>query len=169
MSKLQVLTMDMSALITGATGFIGRELGAHLPRVKILSRSPDRARRLLHAEEVYEWQPERSVAPTLALEGVDAIFHLAGEPIADGRWSREKKKRIMESRRLGTRNLVAGIASMNRPPRVLVSASAVGYYGDTGQSTLDETSPKGFCLMFVALGRRSHESHSSRLRIVRGR
>ena len=62
-------------------------------------------------------------------EGVDTVFHLAGDPVAEGRWTEEKKKRILDSRALGTRNLVEGLRRLKDRPRVLVSASAVGYYG----------------------------------------
>jgi uncharacterized protein (TIGR01777 family) len=71
------------------------------------------------------------------------VFNLAGEPVAEGRWTDERKRRIRDSRVLGTRNLVAGLAGLTTRPRVLVSASAVGYYGDRGDQTLDETSSPG--------------------------
>jgi uncharacterized protein (TIGR01777 family) len=74
---------------------------------------------------------------------VDVVFNLAGEPVAEGRWTADKKRRIRESRVLGTRNLVAGLAAVEKRPRVLVSASAVGYYGERGDEELVETSAAG--------------------------
>jgi hypothetical protein len=71
------------------------------------------------------------------------VFNLAGEPVAEGRWTAERKRRIRDSRVLGTRNLVAGLAAQESRPRVLVSASAVGYYGDRDDEVLDETSSSG--------------------------
>jgi hypothetical protein len=77
------------------------------------------------------------------LEGVEVVFNLAGEPVAEGRWTADKKRRIRDSRVLGTRNLVAGLAALEKRPRVLVSVSAVGYYGDRGDEELVETSAAG--------------------------
>jgi uncharacterized protein (TIGR01777 family) len=74
---------------------------------------------------------------------VEAVFHLAGEPVAQGRWTAAKKQRIRESRVLGTRNLVATIGNMLPRPRVLICASATGYYGDRGDELLEETSGSG--------------------------
>jgi len=71
------------------------------------------------------------------------VFNLAGEPVAEGRWTAERKRRIRDSRVLGTRNLVAGLAGLESRPQVLVTASAVGYYGDRGDEALDETSSPG--------------------------
>ena len=76
------------------------------------------------------------------ISGLDAIVNLAGEPIL-GLWTREKKRRIRESRVLGTRRLVEAIAKADRPPGVLVNASAIGFYGDTGENLVDEFSPAG--------------------------
>ena len=78
------------------------------------------------------------------LEGMDAVIHLAGESIAGLRWTREKKKRILKSRVQGTRFLCQALAAMARPPKVLLSASAIGYYGDRPVTEeVDENSPKG--------------------------
>jgi hypothetical protein len=78
-----------------------------------------------------------------ALRGVDAVVHLAGESIAEGRWTAEKKRRIRESRVEGTRAIAAAMASLEPRPRVLVAASAIGYYGDRGATQLDEASRPG--------------------------
>ena len=81
--------------------------------------------------------------PRDSLEGLDAVVHLAGANIADGRWSAARKRVLRESRTEGTRLLVEALAALARPPRVLVSASAIGYYGDRGDETLDEESAQG--------------------------
>jgi hypothetical protein len=81
--------------------------------------------------------------PLDALDGIDAVVHLAGENIASGRWTPERKRRIHESRAHGTRVLAEALAALPRPPRVFVSASAIGLYGDRGDDTLDESSPAG--------------------------
>ncbi len=134
----------MRALITGATGLVGRELCKHLTSPVVLTRSLADAKRLLGPSvQAFEWQPETSIAPAAALEGIDAVFHLAGEPVAEGRWTPEKKRRIRDSRVLGTKNLVAALRASATPPRVLVSVSAVGYYGDRGDEELGEGAPRG--------------------------
>ena len=77
------------------------------------------------------------------MEGFDAVVHLAGEPIAEGRWTKEKKVRIRESRVVFTRRLAETLGALKRPPRVLVSAAAAGYYGDRGDRVLRESDPPG--------------------------
>jgi hypothetical protein len=89
------------------------------------------------------WAPEAGPPSGEAFDGVEVVFHLAGEPVAEGRWTTDKKRRIRDSRVLGTRNLVAGLAALETRPRVLVSASAVGYYGDRGDEELVESSAAG--------------------------
>jgi len=81
--------------------------------------------------------------PREAFDGIDAVFHLAGDPIAQGRWTSGKKRRIRESRVIGTRNLVEGLSKLTVRPRVLVSASAVGFYGSRSDEVLDETALPG--------------------------
>jgi uncharacterized protein (TIGR01777 family) len=92
---------------------------------------------------VWSWRPEAEPAPLEAFGDVDTVFHLAGEPVAEGRWTTEKKRRIEDSRVLGTRHLVATLARLDRKPRVLVCASAIGYYGNRADTALDETSAPG--------------------------
>lgn len=135
----------MRVTVTGATGMLGRRLvGALRERgddVLVLSRDPARARERLGVDAV-AWDPLAGPAPGEALEGRDAVVHLAGEPVAQ-RWSEEAKRRIRASREVGTRNLVAGIAAASAPPRALVSSSAVGYYGPRGDEPVPETTPPG--------------------------
>jgi uncharacterized protein (TIGR01777 family) len=130
-------------LVTGATGLIGTRLVARLPHVVVLSRDAESARRRLGVREAFAWSPEGGPPPATAFEHVDAMVHLAGESVAAGRWTTERKRRIRESRVLGTRHLVAGLAAAPSRPRVLVCASAVGYYGDRGDELLDEFSAPG--------------------------
>ncbi len=127
--------------VSGATGMIG---GALVNRLRGQGHS---VRRLVRpAPRVSDgdivWDPAAGRLDPAALEGVDAVVHLAGEPIAQ-RWTAEKKRAIRESRVAGTTLLARTIASLGRKPRVLVSGSAVGFYGDRGDELLDERSPRG--------------------------
>jgi len=135
----------MKIAITGATGLIGTRLVVALKargdQVTVLSRSPERATAALGVEAV-GWNSLAGPAPTEALSGRDAVIHLAGEPVAQ-RWNADSKKAIRESREIGTRNLVAGIAAADPQPTVLISSSAVGYYGKHGAEAVDETTPAG--------------------------
>jgi uncharacterized protein (TIGR01777 family) len=135
----------MKILITGATGLIGRALCRVLlsegHRLVVLSRNPAGATRLA-AAGVFAWQPEQAEPPVEAFDGVEAVIHLAGENVA-ARWTAERKRRIRDSRVSGTRNLVAGMRRATKPPRILLSASAVGFYGDRGAEVLTEASPRG--------------------------
>jgi uncharacterized protein len=134
----------MHAVVTGATGLIGRALIRQIGSpVAVLSRDDGRAQRLLGGVAAHRWTPEGGPAPVEALRGADVVFNLAGEPAADGRWTAEKKRRIRDSRVVGTRHLFEGLAALDVRPRVLVSASAVGYYGDRGDELLDERSSPG--------------------------
>src|SRR3954467_8958634 len=129
----------MRITVTGASGLIGSKLVERLrsrgDEVTTLSRHAS-------APPAVPWQPEREPAPTVALSGREAVVHLAGENVAQ-RWSEDAKRRIRESRELGTRNLVAGIEAAEPRPRVLGSSSAVGYYGPHGAERLDEDTPPG--------------------------
>ena len=130
----------MTALVTGATGFVGPRLLRLLDSPVVVSRSPERARRAVGnlAGPIFRWDPMREPLPAEALEGVDVIYHLAGESVAEGRWNAAQKARIRDSRVIGTRNLVQGIKQVDHKPSVLVSASAVGYYGNRGDEELTE-------------------------------
>jgi uncharacterized protein len=129
----------MNVLISGATGLIGSALAQELEdgghTITRLTRSP-------RGENDVRWDPDAGTIEG-SLEGTDAVVHLAGESIAEGRWSASKKERIMQSRKKGTRLLAEAIASLPTPPGVMVSASAVGYYGDRGNELLREDSGPG--------------------------
>lgn len=126
--------------MSGASGFIGTELKARLTRggheVLPLVRRPPRE------NEIF-WDPLRAEIELERLEGIDAIVHLAGESIAGGRWTPERKAQIRESRVRGTRLIAESVARLRRPPRVLIAASAIGYYGDRGDAVLTEESDPG--------------------------
>jgi uncharacterized protein (TIGR01777 family) len=137
----------MKVLITGATGLVGKELGKQLAKqghsIVVLARDPKRAKTLLPFEaEVFPWSAETDIPTSEALQGVEAVIHLAGESIAKGRWTDERKKKIYESRILGTRNLVAGI-KQSSSIKILISASAIGIYGDNGSELLNENHQQG--------------------------
>jgi hypothetical protein len=131
----------MKAMVTGATGFVGPRLLRLLDSPVVLSRNADRARTALGslAGPIYRWDPLQGPPPAQAFEGVDVVLHLAGESVAEGRWTAAQKARIRDSRVIGTRHLVQGIAQAAAKPKTLVSASAVGYYGDRGEEELTET------------------------------
>lgn len=136
--------IQLEALVTGATGLVGRQLLQQLPAARALSRSVQDGRFPgSPSVRAWAWQPERQQVPTAALEQVEAVFHLAGEPVAEGRWTAAKKQRIRDSRVLGTRNLVASMAQVLPRPRVLVCASAIGFYGDRGDVPLEESAEPG--------------------------
>jgi hypothetical protein len=133
--------------LTGATGLLGTRLVRALrergDEVTVLSRSPERAREALGGDvEVKAWDPTAGPAPAEALAGRDAVVHLAGENVAQ-RWSADAKRRILESRELGTRHLVEGLRAAEPRPAALVSSSAVGYYGPHGAEQLPEDTPPG--------------------------
>jgi uncharacterized protein (TIGR01777 family) len=138
----------LKVAVTGATGTIGRALVAALldrgDQVAVLSRNPDKAREALGpGVDAHAWpDPESQPAPAEALADADAVVHLAGEPV-DQRWSDEAKRRIRESRELGTRNLVAGMKAGGPRLRTLVSASAAGYYGPRGDERVTEDDEPG--------------------------
>jgi len=139
----------MHVTLTGATGLIGAAVVAALrgrgDEVTVLARDPDRARaRLGEQTQAVRWDPLSGPAPADALAGRDAVVSLAGEPIAQ-RWSARAKEAIRESRVTGTRNLVHGLGALEADarPGVLISSSAIGYYGAHGAEPIDEEAPAG--------------------------
>jgi uncharacterized protein len=163
--------------VTGATGTIGQALVEALLRrgdaVTVLTRNPARAAEALPDTHPVEWHdPLTQPAPAEALNGRDAVVHLAGEQIAQ-RWSDDAKRRIRESRELGTRNLVAGLRAAEPRPRVLVSQSGVDYYPDRGDQPQDESAPpaSGEFLADVVLAweRESRAAEELGMRVVNTR
>jgi uncharacterized protein len=133
-------------LVTGASGLIGSALCDALfargDDVVGLSRDPGRARRSNPRVVWHKWEPTLERPDPAAFEGVEGVVNLVGERI-DQRWTDEAKQKIMETRRQGTHNLVQAIGALERPPKVLVSQSAVGYYGDRGDEEVDESDGPG--------------------------
>jgi hypothetical protein len=127
--------------ITGASGLIGSELRASLESdghevLRLVRRDP------VDPSEV-QWDPKGGSVDAAALAGVDAVVHLAGAGVGNRRWSASYKREIRDSRVLGTRTLARAVAGLDPVPAVLVSGSAIGYYGDTGDEAVDESSPAG--------------------------
>ncbi|HUK92272.1 MAG TPA: TIGR01777 family oxidoreductase [Blastocatellia bacterium] len=131
----------MKVLMSGSSGLIGSALRKSLQsageEVIRLVRSDARG-----ADEV-RWDPQAGYIDQAAIEGMDAIVHLAAESIADGRWTASKKSRIRDTRTHGTQLLCQAVAKTSKKPSVLVSASAVGFYGDRGDEVLTESSSAG--------------------------
>lgn len=161
----------MKVTVTGATGLIGEALVEALKargdEVTVLSRNPEKASRELGVEAV-GWDPLTEPAPAAALSGRDAVVHLAGEPVAQ-RWNEQTKRSIRTSRDLGTANLVAGIAASEPRPAVLVSSSAVGYYGKHGDEVVTEETAAGsdfLAEVCVEWERRARAAEELGLRVV---
>ena len=141
----------MKILMTGATGLIGREVGQRLAslghELHVVSRDPEKAKsEIPFPAKCFQWRGFDDPFPMAALEGVEGVIHLAGEPIADGRWTDDRKRRIRDSRVEGTKRLVAAILSDAKTRsrlKVFVLGSAIGIYGDRGDEVLDETSARG--------------------------
>jgi uncharacterized protein (TIGR01777 family) len=133
----------MNILVSGSTGLVGTALipllttGGHEVIRLVRSRSKAPSKELVH------WDPDANYVDAAGLEGLDAIVHLAGESIAEGRWNPLKKARIRDSRVKGTRLLSETLAHLERPPKTLICASAIGFYGDRGDEVLTEGSPSG--------------------------
>lgn len=136
----------MKVIVTGSTGLVGRAL------VRSLLADGYEVTRLVRGDAqgfkapgtaAVHWDPERGEIDAPSLEGHDAAVHLAGENVGEGRWDEEKKRRILESRVKGTSLLAGALAGLSAKPRVLVSASATGFYGDRGAEILREESASG--------------------------
>jgi len=131
----------MDVLVTGSHGMIAAAL---IPRLRARG---DRVVRLVRGEpegsDDVRWDPPTGTVDAGALEGIDAVVHLAGAGIGDKKWTPERKQLVLESRTRPTSLLARTLASLDRKPRVLVSASAIGYYGDQGDRILREEAPAG--------------------------
>jgi uncharacterized protein (TIGR01777 family) len=143
-------SMVMKIAIAGSTGFVGSRLVQKLhdrgDRIIAFSRNPERARRVFPSTafpnvEIVAYTPTQAGDWQGAISRCDGVVNLAGEPIAEERWTQEVKDKIFNSRKLTTRNIVDAIANANPKPAVLVNASAVGYYGTSETATFDENSP----------------------------
>jgi uncharacterized protein len=157
--------------VTGATGLIGSALTSALEAdgdtVHRVTRDPAKA-----GEGDIVWDPEEGRIDAAALEGVDGVVHLAGEHIGDERWTEEQKRRIHDSREHGTRLLAETLAKLEAPPDVLVSGSAVGYYGDRGDEVLTEESDPGDDFMArvcIAWEDAARPAEAAGIRVVYGR
>jgi uncharacterized protein (TIGR01777 family) len=164
----------MRVTLTGASGLIGTKLVAALKArgddVTVLSRDPARAARTLGVT-AEEWRPAEGSAPADALRGRDAIVHLAGERV-DQRWSDSARRAIRASREAGTRNLVDGLRGVEPRPDVLVSSSAVGYYGPHGDEVVDESTGVGHDFLgavCAAWEREAERAEELGMRVVRVR
>ncbi|MGW3424830.1 TIGR01777 family oxidoreductase [Streptomyces phaeochromogenes] len=127
--------------VAGASGLIGSALVRSLAAdghevVRLVRRTP-------RAKDEVEWDPEREYVDAAGLVGCDAVVNLAGAGIGDHRWTDEYKRKIRDSRLLGTATLAEAVAALDRPPRVFLNGSAMGVYGDTGERAVDETAPPG--------------------------
>jgi uncharacterized protein len=136
----------VKVLVTGASGLIGSALCDSLlsrgDEVVGLTRDPDKVRLARPSISWHRWEPTLERPPEAAFEGVEGVVNLVGEKI-DQRWTDEAKRKIMETRRAGTRNLVQAIAGLEQRPKVIVSQSAVGYYGDRGDTVVEESDGPG--------------------------
>ena len=162
----------MVVVLAGGAGFLGSRLGAQLERgghrVRNLTRSPrpDRPGDI-------GWQPDGSPGQLTAhFEGVDAIVNLAGENIAATFWSDARKAKLRDSRLMATRTIVRAMAACERPPKALISGSAVGYYGAHGDDVVTELTPPGLDFLARLCVDWEHEAHAgasakTRLAIVR--
>lgn len=141
----------MKIAITGATGLVGSRLVARLQQkehqILVFTRNLSKAQTVFPPSafpkvEIVQYTPQESGDWQQRVSGCDAVINLAGEPIGE-RWSPQHKQAIMESRQIGTRKLVEAIAQAEQKPKVLVSGSAVGYYGTSETAAFDETSSSG--------------------------
>ena len=149
-ASIQPLIMKVA--VTGATGFVGSRLVERLQQqghsVLVLTRHPERAKRVFPSYvysqlEIIGYTPTISGTWQQVISGCDGVVNLAGAGIADERWTPQRKQEILESRATATQKLVEAIAQANSKPSVLVSASAIGYYGTSETALFDEHSPSG--------------------------
>ena len=138
----------MRILVSGSTGFLGSSL------IDVLEREGHTILRLVRPDtrkgdansaraQTVRWDPVRGEFDAVAAEGADALVHLAGASIADGRWNAARKILLRTSRIEATRHLIGALSKLQRPPRMIVASSAIGYYGNRGDETLTESSAPG--------------------------
>ena len=132
----------MIIAVTGSTGLVGTALVSALEAREHLVRRLVR-HEVTDGDREIRWDPARGAIDAAELNGVDGVVHLAGENIAGGRWTNEFKRRILQSRVQGTKLLADTIAGLEMKPNVMVSASAIGYYGNRGDEEIDELAPSG--------------------------
>ena len=161
----------MKIAISGASGLIGHRLLKTLPQdghgVTAFSRHA--GTNLPAGVRLAVWDPGKGPAPADSLKDTDAVIHLAGAPVAQ-RWNTKVKQEILDSRVVGTRNLVEGLSRLERRPQVLVCASAVGYYGSRGDEVLTEASGPGHDFLAdvcVAWEREAQAAEALGVRVVR--
>jgi uncharacterized protein (TIGR01777 family) len=131
----------MRIAVTGASGLIG---GALVPHLRAQGHEVLRlVRSRSGASDEVSWDPMGGTVDVAGLAGVNGVIHLAGAGVGDHRWTDEYKATIRDSRTVGTATLATALASMEQPPSVLVSGSAIGFYGDTGDTAVDESAPPG--------------------------
>lgn len=166
----------MKLLVTGATGFIGQATVLHLARagheITAVVRRSGSASDLPCKTVVWESSRDRIDSLVPVLRNKDAVIHLAGEPVANSRWSTEVKDAIRSSRVIGTRKIVEAVSSLasDERPKTLISASAVGFYGDRGDEILEETSQAGDGFLAAVTQEWEHEALKAEnlgLRVVR--
>ena len=135
----------MSIVISGSSGLIGKALVARLvemdQKVRRMVRKPVAS--AVEGEGDIHWLPLQETVERRKLEGEDVVVHLAAQNVADGKWTKESKQGIRDTRVQGTKTLCDALAKLSNPPKVLVAASAIGYYGDRGDEQLTEASPPG--------------------------
>jgi uncharacterized protein (TIGR01777 family) len=142
----------MKVAVTGATGFVGSRLVERLQeeghQILVLTRDLSHARRVFPAQafpkvDIVAYTPLQSGDWQSAISGCDGVVNLAGAPIAENRWTPERKQEILDSRQIGTQKIVEAIANAESKPSVLVNSSAIGYYGTSETAAFDESSPPG--------------------------
>ena len=131
---------DQTTLVTGGTGFVGSYLLPKLDRTILTTRNIERAKKKVgpDGDQFLQWSDQLTIDPATK---IDSVVNLMGESIAEGRWTAAKKENIRTSRIEATRTLVDQLVKLNELPKVMVSASAVGIYGDPGEVEVDESHP----------------------------